>query len=79
MNRHTFARGIAAAAVGASVVLLPAGIAQGKITPEPVSCETPGGSQPTGQQPECKGNSRQLDQQTENQNPAGKAPAGHNK
>ena len=79
MSRHPLTRGLAAVAVGASMALLPTGIAQARITAEPVSCETPGGSQPTGQQPECKGKSSQLEQETENRNPAGKAPAGQNK
>ncbi|MDQ3880867.1 MAG: hypothetical protein M3295_07340 [Chloroflexota bacterium] len=48
-----------------------------KITPEPTSCENKGGQQPGGQQPECQGGG--LTQNTENQNPAGHAPAGQNK
>jgi len=47
-----------------------------KITPVDVSCENRGGHQPPGQQPTCSGEG--LDQNTENQNPAGHAPPGHN-
>jgi len=64
---------ILAAALGAAT----GGAGLAKITPEPVSCTNPGGQQPGGQQPECKGEG--LDQETENRNPAGKAPAGQNK
>ncbi len=48
-----------------------------KITEEPTACETKGGGTPPGQQPECQGES--LEQETENQNPSGKAPPGQNK
>jgi hypothetical protein len=52
------------------------GVAFAKITAEPVSCTNQGGQQPGGQQPQCKGGG--LDQETENQNPQGKAPPGQN-
>jgi hypothetical protein len=50
--------------------------ASAKITPVDVSCENNGGQQPGGQQPTCTGGG--LDQNSENQNPAGHAPGGHN-
>ena len=53
------------------------GLAFAKITEEPTACETRGGGMPGGQQPECQGGG--LVQQTENQNPTGKAPPGQNK
>jgi len=52
------------------------GLAFAKIQPVDTACTTNGGGTPGGQQPSCKGGG--LDQQTENQNPAGKAPAGQN-
>jgi hypothetical protein len=48
-----------------------------KITPQPTSCTTKNGQLPPGQQPACKGGG--LNQQTQNENPAGKAPPGQNK
>jgi len=47
-----------------------------KITPVDTSCTNQGGNQPGGQQPSCQGGG--LTQDTENQNPAGHAPAGQN-
>ena len=52
------------------------GAAFAKIQSVDTACTTNGGGTPGGQQPSCKGGG--LDQQTENQNPAGKAPAGQN-
>ena len=73
----TFAA-VAALAVALSLAIVPALTNQAfaKITPEPVACENPAGNEPGGQQPKCK-NERHT-QVTENQNPAGKAPPGHN-
>ena len=56
------------------VVAAPSAFA--KITPVDVSCDNKGGNQPGGQQPTCTGGG--LDQNSENQNPAGNAPGGHN-
>jgi len=47
-----------------------------KIEPVDVSCTNPAGQQAPGQQPTCEGASQT--QETENQNPAGHAPGGHN-
>jgi hypothetical protein len=52
------------------------GVAFAKITPVDTSCTNGGGQQPGGQQPTCTGGG--LDQQSENQNPSGAAPPGHN-
>ena len=73
---------LAAAAVvfeggNAWLVTSDAGTTQAKIREVPVACENRGGQQPPGQQPECQGGG--LEQQTERQNPAGKAPPGQNK
>ncbi|UVS69958.1 hypothetical protein [Nitrososphaera viennensis] len=51
--------------------------ASAKITEEDTSCENRGGNEPGGQQPTCEGEG--LTQNTENQNPSGHAPPGHNK
>lgn len=75
LKSHTALAALIAAVAIAGVPSM----ASAKITAEPTECETPGGSTPTGQQPECKGQGEKLDQKTENQNPAGKAPAGQNK
>jgi hypothetical protein len=71
------------AALGATLVLalaafmtLGSGVAVAKISPVDTACTTNGGGTPQGQQPTCNGGG--LDQQTENQNPAGHAPGGHN-
>ena len=52
------------------------GAAFAKIQSVDTSCETAGGNQPGGQQPSCQGGG--LTQNTENQNPAEKAPPGQN-
>jgi hypothetical protein len=52
------------------------GAAFAKIQPVDTSCTNGGGNQPGGQQPTCQGGG--LEQNTENQNPAGQAPPGHN-
>ena len=51
--------------------------ADAKIRSVDTSCTNKGGNQAGGQQPTCKGAGQT--QQTENQNPAGKAPKGQNK
>ena len=58
------------------LLALSAGSALAKITPVDTSCENQGGNLPGGQQPSCQGGG--LTQNTENQNPAGHAPPGHN-
>ena len=52
------------------------GAAFAKIQTVPTECETKSGQLPRGQQPECQGGG--LEQETERQNPAGKAPPGQN-
>ncbi len=47
-----------------------------KIAPVDTSCTNNGGNLAGGQQPSCKGSGQT--QQTENQNPSGKAPPGQN-
>jgi hypothetical protein len=41
-------------------------------------CENPSGAQPPGQQDECQGQAQEEVVVTENQNPSGHAPPGHN-
>jgi hypothetical protein len=65
----------AAAAIGIFAIV-PAGTGLAKIVPTDTSCSNGGGNQPGGQQPSCTGGG--LTQNTENQNPAGAAPPGHN-
>jgi hypothetical protein len=77
MNTHklTFAA-LAAMAVTLSVAMLVSSIATpvaAKISPP--SCETQGGQQPPGQQPQCQGEG--LEQEPA-RNPSGKAPPGQN-
>ncbi|MEV4680913.1 hypothetical protein [Streptomyces kurssanovii] len=69
--------GFAAGAAACALALGGAGIADAKIQPVPVSCTNPAGQEPGGQQPDCKGGAHT--QETENRNPAGHAPGGHNK
>ena len=52
------------------------GTAFAKISSVDTSCTNNGGNQAGGQQPSCKGSGQT--QNTENQNPAGKAPPGQN-
>jgi len=47
-----------------------------KITPVDTVCTNNGGNQAGGQQPSCKGGGQT--QETENQNPSGRAPPGQN-
>jgi hypothetical protein len=75
MNIHkvTFAA-LAAMAVTLSVAMLVSSLAtpvQAKITPP--SCENPGGNEPAGQQPVCKGGAHE---QNPAENPAGNEPPG---
>lgn len=67
---------IAATAAAFALGVGGASVAQAKIAPVDVSCTNGGGHQPGGQQPSCTGGG--LTQDTENQNPAGHAPGGHN-
>ncbi len=70
---------LATMAVTLSVAMLVSTIATpvaAKIQPVDTSCTNNGGQQPGGQQPSCQGAG--LTQQSENQNPAGKAPPGQN-
>jgi ABC-type microcin C transport system permease subunit YejB len=52
------------------------GVAFAKITPVDTACTNNGGNQAGGQQPTC--NNQGQTQESENQNPAGAAPPGHN-
>ena len=69
-------RKLAIFAIASALSALSAGAVFAKITPEPISCTNPAGSQPGGQQPECQ--NQNLTQESENQNPSGKAPPGQN-
>jgi hypothetical protein len=69
-------RAVAAILVAAAMVVPAATPAFAKISSVDVSCTNGGGNQPGGQQPTCTGGG--LTQDTENQNPAGAAPPGHN-
>lgn len=69
-------RSITIGLVALSLTGTGAGVASAKITPVNTSCENNGGQMPGGQQPNCKGGG--LTQNSENQNPAGKAPPGQN-
>jgi len=65
---------VATASFGGLLVNM--GGASASIKPVDISCTNGGGQQPGGQQPSCQGGG--LSQDTENQNPAGHAPGGHN-
>ena len=52
------------------------GVAFAKIQSVDTACTNKGGNQAGGQQPSCKGAGQT--QETENQNPSGKAPPGQN-
>lgn len=67
---------IAATAAAFALGVGGASVTQAKIAPVDVSCTNNGGQQPGGQQPSCNGGG--LTQETENRNPAGHAPGGHN-
>ena len=71
----TFAA-VAAMAVTLSVAMLVSSVAipvEAKISPR--SCETSGGNEPPGQQPNCRGKGLTQNPAT---NPAGHAPPGQN-
>ncbi|MGV9453723.1 hypothetical protein [Streptomyces sp. NPDC003635] len=80
MTRGVLARRIATAlGAGAAACALSLGgasVADAKIVPVDTQCTNKGGNQPGGQQPSCGGAG--LIQESENQNPAGHAPPGHN-
>ncbi|MEU8677310.1 hypothetical protein [Streptomyces sp. NPDC048560] len=76
MTRKRVGAAVAAAAAAFALGLGGAGVADAKITPVDISCTNPSGNEPGGQQPTCKGGAHT--QETENQNPAGHAPRGHN-
>jgi len=64
------------ALVMVAMVIATAMPAFAKISSVDTSCSNGGGNQPGGQQPTCTGGG--LTQETENQNPSGQAPPGHN-
>ena len=68
---------LAVALVVAAMVVATAMPAFAKISSVDTSCTNGGGQTPTGQQPTCTGGG--LQQNTQNQNPAGSAPPGQNK
>ncbi len=67
---------LAVALVMAALFVATAMPAFAKIQSVDTECTTRGGGTPGGQQPTCQGGG--LDQQSENQNPSGKAPPGQN-
>lgn len=64
------------ALVMAMMMAVMAAPAFAKIQPVDTQCTNGGGNQAGGQQPSCKGGGQT--QETENQNPSGKAPPGQN-
>jgi hypothetical protein len=68
---------VGALATALAVPFIGVGVAEARITPVNTGCVNNGGQYPGGQQPNCTGGG--LTQETENQNPAGKAPPGQNK
>jgi hypothetical protein len=64
------------AALAMALTMSLGGVAFAKITPVDTACTNNGGNQAGGQQPTC--NNQGQTQESENQNPAGKAPAGQN-
>jgi hypothetical protein len=68
---------VALALVLAAIVVATAMPAFAKIQEVDTACENPGGNLATGQQPTCK--TEAHEQESENQNPSGAAPPGHNK
>jgi hypothetical protein len=76
MRKKLAALGVLLVLALATCMTVASGVAVAKITPVDTSCTTNGGGTPNGQQPSCKGGG--LNQNTENQNPAGHAPGGQN-
>ena len=68
---------LAVALIMAALFVATAMPAFAKIREVDTSCTNKGGQQPSRQQPSCQ-NENGLTQQSENQNPAGKAPPGQN-
>ena len=68
---------VALALVLAAMIVATAMPAFAKIREVDTACENPGGNLATGQQPTCK--TEAHEQESENQNPSGAAPPGHNK
>jgi hypothetical protein len=69
--------GIAVVSALIALSMLGAGSAMAKISAVDTACSNNGGQYPAGQQTTCS-NDNGLNQDTENQNPAGKAPPGQN-
>ena len=68
---------VALALVLAAMIVATAMPAFAKIQEVDTACENPGGNLAGGQQPTCKTDAHE--QESENQNPSGAAPPGHNK
>jgi hypothetical protein len=67
---------LATCAVAVGMTVGPVSGAIAKITPVDTACTNNGGNQAGGQQPTCKNDAQT--QESENQNPSGAAPPGHN-
>ena len=77
MKRIILMLTVAALLVVALTVTAPSAFA--KITPaQPASCENNSGTQPGGQQPNCKGQGLTQNPPTCAENPTGKCPKGQN-
>jgi hypothetical protein len=79
MTTRLTRRIVTALGAGAAACALSLGgatMADARIDEVDIQCTNKAGKTPEGQQPSCKGSSHT--QETENRNPAGHAPPGHN-